>query len=501
MMSNNLVLLPLLIPLVSGLLMAVFRKNLSFQRFLSPVSFLATLAVSLYLVQLVFQEGIQILELGGWPAPFGIVLVIDMLAALLLVTTSVIGFACVWYAMKSVGEGREKHYFYPLFNFLIAGVNGSFMTGDLFNLYVCFEVMLVASYVLLSLGGTRVQLRESVKYILINTISSTLFLLGIAYLYAVAGTLNMAHLSVRIAEAGQGGFITTVAILFLIVFSLKAALFLFIWLPGAYSAAPTAIAAVFAALLTKVGIYSIMRIFSLIFYHQPEITHTLMAVMAALTMLLGGLGAMAQWDVRAILAYNVIIGVGFIVSGLAIFTPKAVVGGIFYLIHDMVLKALLFLLGGTMIKLAGTSNLKKISGLIRNNPTLGWMFLIAVLALVGMPPLSGFVGKVLIIQEGFLKGELHGGFYWLAAMGLISSLMVMYSLLKIFINGFWGESNLNISVDRGKINQLLLPCSLLTTVCILLGVGAEVLYPYVEQAVNSLLDTQIYIEAVLREVV
>lgn len=500
-MMNNLVLLPLLIPLLSGLVMLVFRKNIFFQRLLGLCSFLSTLAVSLYLVQQVSQEGIQILELGGWKAPFGIVLVVDMLSALLLVTTSIVGLACLWHAFKSIGEERERLSFYPLFHFLVAGINGSFITGDLFNLYVCFEVMLVSSYVLLSLGSTGVQLRESIKYILINTISSTLFLVGIAYLYAVTGTLNMAHLSVRIAQVGQTGYISTVAILFLIVFSLKAALFLFIWLPGAYSAVPTAIAAIFAALLTKVGIYAILRVFFLIFYHQPEVTHTLMAVMAALTMLLGGFGAIAHWDIRTILAYNVIIGVGFVVSGIAMFTSKAVAGALFYLIHDMVLKALLYLLGGTTISLAGTSNLKKISGLIRVNPLLGWMFFIALLALVGMPPLSGFVGKVLIIQEGLAKGYVNTGFYWLAAIGLISSLMVLYSLLKIFINGFWGETDLDPDQEKGKVAGLLPPCIFLTAVSIFFGVGAEGLYPYIEQAVNYLMDANIYIEAVLREVV
>lgn len=497
---NNLVILPLLIPLLTGIVMGIFKNNVSFQRLVSLSSMFLTFMVSLYLIQWVAKAGAQILELGGWQAPFGIVLVLDMLTALLLVTTSLVGFACLLYAVYSIGEDKERHYFYPLFNFLLVGVNGSFLTGDLFNLFVFFEVMLFSSYVLLSLGGTKIQLRETIKYALINTLSSTLFLVGIAYLYSVTGTLNMAHLSVRIAEVGQNGFLTGVAIVFLIVFSVKAGLLLYFWLPGSYMAPPGAVGAIFAALLTKVGIYVIFRMYTLIFYHQPEITHLLMAVMAGLTMLLGGFGAIAQWDIRAILVYNVVISVGFIISGLVFGTAEALMGAVYYTMHDIVLKALLFLLGWTVIAIAGTSKLKEMSGLIRNHPMLGWMFFVSVLALSGIPPLSGFVGKVLIIKEGLALGTGHWGFYVLAGIGLVSSLMVLYSLLKIFINGFWGETVLSMEMEKGTDRGLLLPCVLLTAVSLFIGLGAELLYPYVDQAVITMLNPGIYIEAVLGEV-
>lgn len=498
---NNLVVFPLLIPLVTGLIMAIFSKNIPFQRWFSLFSLTLTGAVSFSLVQQVFVEGIQILPLGGWPAPFGIVLVVDMLSALLLTTASLVGIACICFAFNSIGREREQFYFYSLFQFLIAGVNGSFLTGDLFNLFVCFEVMLISSYVLLSLGGSRAQFRETIKYVVINTLSSTLFLVAIAYLYATVGTLNLAHLSVLIAETGQTGFMTVVAASFLIVFALKAALFLFFWLPGAYSAPPPVIVAIFGALLTKVGVYAIFRMFTLVFYHQPEITHSLMGIFAALTMILGGLGAIAAWDIRHILGYNVIIGVGFIVSGVAIFTSTAMAGAVYYLIHDIIMKALLFLLGGIMIKITGTSNLREISGLIRNHPLLGWMFFIAALSLSGIPLLSGFIGKVLIIQGGLAKGVEVTGFYLLAAIGLLSSLMVLYSLIKIFINGFWGETLLSRDMEKGSSSGLLFPCLLLTTAGIFLGIGAEIFYPLAAQAAEMMMNPDFYIEAVLREVV
>ena len=228
------------------------------------------------------------------------------------------------------------------------------MTGDLFNLFVCFEVMLVASFVLISLGGTKTQLKESIKYVAINVISSWFFLVAIAYLYGHVGTLNFAHLSQRIAEVGQGPLLTTISIIFFLVFSLKAGLLLYSWLPGSYSAPPPAVAALFGALLTKVGIYAMFRMFTLLFYHEPSITHTMIGVMAGLTLIGGSIGAIAYNDIRQIVAYNVVIAVGFILVGLAVSTQTAIEGSIYYLVHDMIVKALLFLLAGTIIALTGT---------------------------------------------------------------------------------------------------------------------------------------------------
>lgn len=499
-MSSNVLMLPLAIPLLTGIVMGIARNRIRFQRFLGLVSTAASLAVSLYLVEVVARRGVQILELGGWPAPFGIVLVLDMLSALLLVTASLVAFACFLYAVRSIGEEKERHYFYPLFHFLLVGVNGSFLTGDLFNLFVFFEVMLFASYVLLVLGGTKIQLRETIKYALINTLSSTLFLVGIAYLYSLTGTLNMAHLSVRIAEAGPVGIVTGVAVVFLVVFAVKAGLLLYFWLPGSYMDPPGAVGALFAALLTKVGIYVILRVFTLIFYHQPEITHSLLGIMALLTMLLGGLGAISQWDIRGILVYNVVVSVGFIMTGLVYGTAAGLTGAVYYTMHDMVMKALLFLLGATVITIAGTSKLKEMSGLIRNHPLLGWLFFLTALALTGIPPLSGFVGKVLLIKEGLALGASRWEFYLLAGTALLSSMLVLYSLLKIFINGFWGETVLSEEMEKGTDRGLLLPCVLLAAASLFLGLGAEILYPYVDQAVVTLLHPGLYIEAVLGEV-
>lgn len=489
---NNLTVLPIILPLIAGLIMVIFRKRIHFQRILSIGTVAAVGGTAFYLLEQIEKEGVQVLQIGDWPAPFGISLVADSFSSLLVLTTSIVSLAVLLYSFHSIGEGREKHYYYPLFMFLLTGVNGSFLTGDIFNLFVHFEVMLVSSYVLLSLGGEKLQLRESLKYILVNVVSSSLFLVGIAYLYRMVGTLNMAHLSVRVQEAGMDGLMLTVAFALLIVFALKAALFLFIWLPGSYSAAPTAIAALFAALLTKVGIYAIMRTFSLIFYGEPQITHLVIGIMAALTMLLGAFGAVAYWDIKKILVYNVIIGVGLILAGFASFTEAGMTGSIYYLIHDMIVKALLFLIGGTVVYLTGTSKIREISGLIRLHPQLGWMFFIAALSLAGIPPLSGFVGKLFITE-----GTFSSGYYWLGGIGLFTSLMVLYSVLKIFMNCFWGYTELTEEEEKGTTKGLLLPIGILTGLTIALGLGAEGIYSYVEMAARGMLNPDIYIHAVL----
>ncbi|MEF2968582.1 Na+/H+ antiporter subunit D [Paenibacillus sp. M1] len=488
---NNLLITPVVVPLLMGMVLIIFQKNIQLQRALSLVALLATGIISVLLMNQIKNDGIQTLQLGGWEAPFGISFVGDMFSALLLLATSVVSIGCLIYAFPSIGRRQEKLYFYPMFLFLVTGVNGSFLTGDLFNLYVFFEVFLFASYVMIGLGGTKRQLRESLKYIFTNIISSAFFLMGVAYLYSMTGTLNLAHLSLRIAEVGQDGLITTVAFLFLVVFALKAGLLLYFWLPGSYSAPPTAIAAIFAALLTKVGIYAIFRMFTLIFYHEPQITHWFIGILAAATMILGGLGAVGYWDLRKILTYNVVLSVGFIMLGFVSLTHTGMMGSIYYLIHDMIIKALVFLVGGTVIHLTGTSHLKDTGGLIRLHPQLGWMFFIAALSMVGIPPLSGFLGKVFITQ-----GAFESGYFWLGAIGLLASLCILYSMIKMFMSAFWGERILSEEEEKGTTKGLLLPIALLTAASLVLGIGAEGLAGYVAQAAEELLNPSLYIQAV-----
>jgi len=491
---NNIIVLPMIIPLLTGIILVFFRKTVNFQRFLSFISIVITAVISLYILNLIQTDGILRIDFGGWMPPYGISFVADSFSMLLVLTTAIVAAMVLLYSFSSIGAAHENMYFYSLVLFLIAGVNGSFLTGDLFNLFVFFEVMLLSSYVLITLGGRKIQLVESIKYVVINVLSSWFFLLGIAYLYGTVGTLNLAHLSVRIAEVGQGPLLTTIAIIFLVVFSLKSGLLLYFWLPGSYSVPSTAVAALFGALLTKVGIYAMFRMFTLVFYHEPSITHTLIGIMAVLTMIGGSFGAIAYKDIRQIATYNVVITVGFILVGLAVSTQVALEGSIYYIVHDMIIKALLFLLIGTMIYLTKTSKIEGMSGLIRNYPLLGWLFFLTLMSIAGIPPLSGFIGKVLIGQ-----GAIETGSFALLTIAFISSLFVLYSLLRIFMNTFWGETIISEEDEVPLEKGMLIPVVLLGIATIALGFGVESIAIYVQDAATTLMNPEIYIDAVLNE--
>ncbi|MEK4510533.1 Na+/H+ antiporter subunit D [Paenibacillus sp. FSL K6-2524] len=490
---SNVLILPIIIPLLTGMVMIFFRRRIRLQQWLTVVSMLLTIGISIVIIQQISHQGILVLDVGGWQAPYGISLVGDMLSALLVLVATFISLICTLFAFGSTDNDHKVHFVYPYILLLLCGVNGSFLTGDIFNLFVFFEVMLISSYVLLALGGKKIQLRESIKYVIINVISSTLFVIAIAYLYSITGTLNMAHLSERIATIGQDGLLTTVSLLFLTVFALKSGLFLFFWLPSSYSAPPPAIAALFAALLTKVGIYAIMRIFTLIFYHQPEITHTIILCMATITMILGALGAISHWQIKKILAFNVVVAVGFILFGVGMATLDSLTGALFYLLNDMLAKALIFILGGAIISIFGTDKLRNFSGLILFRPSLGWLFFIASLALAGVPPLSGFVGKVIILKEGVQEGHLI-----MSVIGIITSLLVLYSVMKIFIHSFWGETLLIEGEQKATGTNALLPGYILVTLIIGMGLGAEWVLSYVEQAAEVMTNPSIYIDAVFK---
>lgn len=491
---NNLIVLPLIIPIITGIILVFLRSSIMLQRVISIITMITVSVISFLLLDIVQTEGIIRLDFSGWLPPFGILFVADSFALLLVLTASVVTTICLLYAFSTIGKDNEKMFFYPFVMFLIAGVNGSFLTGDIFNLFVCFEVMLLASYVLVAMGGKKVQLRESLKYVLINVVASWLFLVALAFLYGTVKTLNMAHIAERVAEAGQEPLLTTVAILFLLVFGLKAGLLLFFWLPGSYSVPPAAVQALFSALLTKVGIYALIRTFTLMFPLNQEITHTLIGIMAGITIIAGCLGALSGRDVYTIGTYNVIIGVGFILIGLAAGTENAMTGAVYYLMHDMVAKALLFLIIGMMVYLTDETIIKNMSGLIRNYPLFGWIYFIVLLALTGIPPLSGFVGKILIGQ-----GALEAESYILLAIGFASSIIVLYSLLRIFLASFFGETTISFE-DRKRIPKGAYSSFILLAISIVfIGVGAESLAVYVKDAVNTLINPSVYIDAVLKE--
>ncbi|GGN56103.1 Na+/H+ antiporter subunit D [Oceanobacillus indicireducens] len=493
---NNIIILPIIIPFIVGALLIIFAKHHKLQRVISGLTSIILLLFAIYLAVLVYMDGIIVLEAGDWPAPFGIVLVADMFATLMLLLTAILAIACLFFAFKTITPKRERFYFYPFYFFLLVGVNGAFLTGDIFNLFVFFEVLLLASYGLIVHGGTKYQLRESFKYVIINVFTSALFVVAVAWLYSVTGTLNMAHLSERVAELEQTGVVNTIAMMLFIVFATKGALFpLYFWLPKSYFGPPAAIAALFGGLLTKVGIYAIIRVFTLIFYHDAGYTHkTIITIAAGFTMLLGVLGAVSQFDFKRILSYHIISQVGYMVMGLGIFTPLAVAGAIYYIAHHMIVKTALFLFEGATKRVTGVSDLKQMGGLLKTHPWLAWLFFITAISLAGIPPFSGFFSKFPIILAGFQEGQ-----YVIAGVALLVGLLTLFSMMKIFSYVFWGKQKHTEEQANIKIGKLLAPIAPLVALTIILGLAAEPMFQYSLEVAEQIMDPQIYVDSVLKE--
>lgn len=492
---SNLAVLPILIPLIAGIIAAFINRKQQVVRIFSYILMIINLAVTSYIGWYVYQNGPVILETGGWQAPYGIILVGDMLAMLLVITTNIVGLACIFFAPRSLTDKQETFYFYTFFFLLISGVSGAFLTGDLFNLFVFFEVLLMASYGLITLGGGKAQLRESIKYVLINLFSSILFVTVVSFLYSVVGTVNIAQIAERVQDVDQKGILTTIGILLFFVFATKAAVFpLYYWLPNSYVAPNPVVSALFGALLTKVGIYSILRVFTIIFAYEVNLTHQLFLWLAALTMVFGVIGALSTNNIKLIVTYNIIPAVGFMLMGIGLFTEVSIAGTVYYLLHDMIVKAALFLLVGAIAYLAGTSDLNKMHGLIHHYPVIGWLFFIASITLAGIPPFSGFIGKILLLKGGLAQDQI-----FIVIIGLVTSLLILFSMMRIFIQGFWGEKDESFIPNKPKARAFAWPIGFLVFFSVFLGVGAEFVYPLVEEIAKNLLDPSIYIDSVLKE--
>ncbi|MBM7097149.1 MULTISPECIES: Na+/H+ antiporter subunit D [Alteribacter] len=492
---NNLLLVPVLAPFLIGTILILFKSYPTVQRWISAVTALVMLGFSFYITYVVYVDGIQTVELGGWAPPFGIVLVADLFASLMVILSSIVGVVCLFFAFQTISKEREKFYFYPFYMYLLAGVHGAFLTGDLFNLFVFFEVMLIASYILIVHGGTKYQLRESFKYVVINVFASIFFIVGIAYIYGITGTLNMADIAVRVAEIEQTGVLNAIAVLFLVVFGMKGALFpLYFWLPNSYFGPPSAIAALFGGLLTKVGIYAIIRTFTLIFVHDPGFTHNLILILAGGTMFFGVLGAVAQFDFKRILSFHIISQVGYMALGLGLYSQLAIAGAIYYIAHHIIVKSALFLFCGATEKITGTTDLKKMSGLLKSYPVLGWLFLVSAISLAGIPPLSGFFSKFALILNGIEQER-----YFIVFISLIVGLLTLFSMMKIFIYVFWGEESLEEKDKNKPIMPLLAPILPLVALTIILGIGAEPIFAFSMEVANQLLEPSEYINSVLKE--
>ncbi|PSC78490.1 Na+/H+ antiporter subunit D, partial [Mammaliicoccus sciuri] len=336
---SNLIIVPLVITFLTAVTLIFVGHRPYVKRKVVLTGFSLALLVSLYNLYHIYMNGTQTLNLGSWPVPYSIVIYVDMLSALLVTVSLLITLIVLIYSHQSIGLHRERYFYYFGVSMMVTGVNGAFMTGDLFNLFVFFEVFLMSSYLLLVIGGTKIQLQESIKYILVNLLTSAFFVLGVGMLYSITGTLNMGDLHVKFAElSGTNLNIVVITfIMFLFVFATKAGMFpLYFWLPGAYYAPPIPIIALFGALLTKVGVYAIMRTFSLFYSTNSEFITQTLIVLSILTIIMGCIGAIAYYDVKKIIIYNIMIAIGVILIGAAMMDKNGMMGSIYYLLHDMI---------------------------------------------------------------------------------------------------------------------------------------------------------------------
>jgi multicomponent Na+:H+ antiporter subunit D len=432
---------------------------------------------------------------GGWPLPYGIALSADLLSAAMLLISALVSWVVLLYTFATVDPPRERFGFYFFYQCVLVGVNGAFLAGDLFNLYVWFEVMLIASFGLMTLGGERGQLEGGLKYVVINLVSSTIFLIAIGLLYGAAGTLNMAHLAHIISAEGSSPFISAVALLFLVSFGIKAAIFpLFFWLPASYHTPPPAVTALFGGLLTKVGVYALFRAFSLLFPQNPAFIHELILVLAGLTMSVGVLGAIAQNNVRRILSFHIISQIGYMLMGLGLFTTAGLAGGVFYIVHHIIVKTALLMVGGTLERATGSGELKEMGGQLRQRPMLATLFILAALSLAGVPPLSGFFSKLALLTAAVGQGR-----YAIAAVSLAVSVLTLFSMTKIWSEAFWKAPPQQARSHAGAVDwKVMSPVAVLVVLTVALGILAEPALQVARAAAGQLLSGAGHVLAVDR---
>lgn len=483
--------LPVLIPLFSMILLVFIRIN-KYKQVISILSSFLLLATAVYILINVKYHGILVMHIGGWSAPIGIPIVIDMFSAIMLVMAGIIAFCISIFSINAIDSLRQSNYFYFFIQATLLGVNGTFTTGDIFNLFVWFEVMLIASFCLLILGNEKPQLEGAIKYITLSLLSSFFFVAGIGLIYGTTGTLNMADLS-RIISEDNSMLLNTSAMLFFIAFGIKAAIFpFFYWLPASYHTPPVAITAFFAGLLTKVGVYALIRVFTLFFIHNTAFWHTLLLISAGATMLIGVLMAASQNDIRRILSFHIISQIGYMVMGLGIFTPLGIAGAIYFIFHNVMAKSNTFLVAGIINYLKGSYHIKTLKGLYNERPLVGLLFFIPAMALAGIPPLSGFFGKFILIKAGIDSEQ-----YIITIIALVVSIITLFSMIKIWGNAFWKKGHDEDTTNKKLPLTLLIPSVILTSVTIGMGVGAGYCMELVNIAAEQLLNPATYIEAVL----
>ncbi|OBG85672.1 Na+/H+ antiporter subunit D [Mycobacterium sp. NS-7484] len=527
MTAQALMPLPVLIPALAAAITLVAGRRPQLQRLITQVALVAVVAVCAALVYLADRDGTLVLHVGGWGqsvpgmGPLGITLVVDRLSALMLVVSAIVLLAVVAYAIgQGIRDGDERQpvsIFMPTYLVLSAGVCTAFLAGDLFNLFVGFEVLLSASFVLLTIGASEERVRAGISYVMVSMVSSLIFLIGIALVYAATGTLNLAELAVRLDDVPAGTRNALFAVL-LVAFGIKAAVFpLSTWLPDSYPTAPAPVTAVFAGLLTKVGVYAIIRAHALLF--PGGSLDSVLLVAGLLTMVIGILGAIAQSDIKRLLSFTLVSHIGYMVFGVALGNELGMSGAIYYVAHHIVVQTTLFLVVGLIERQAGASTLNRLGGLAAASPVLAFVFVVPALNLGGIPPFSGFIGKVALMEAGAANGSPLA--WTLVAGGVVTSLLTLYVVARVWTKAFWRsradapEGHLAAAApavllddsediefaDRDSVGRMpsgmLVPTAALIVVGLALTIAAGPIFGYGERSAAEVIDRGQYISAVL----
>jgi len=501
-MIQHLTSLPVLLPMLAGviLLMPPCGKSITIRRAASVVLSIITFFASVALLLKVQVDGTQVYAIGDWSAPFGIVLVADPLSTLLACLTALLGIVCVLYACA--GDDEKGRFFHPLVHFLVLGVNGAFLTGDAFNLFVFFEVLLISSYSLLMHGGDKKNTQAALHYVIMNLVGSAVFLISLGVLYGVLGTLNMADMAQKVAILqGDDVYLAKIGgLLLLVVFALKSALLpLHLWLPNTYATAMPIVAALFA-IMTKVGVYSMMRVYTLIFGDEAgELSHMAQSWLwwlALATIAMGTLGVIASKDIRKLAANLVIVSVGTLVALVAVQSVEATSSAIYYLVHSTLVTAALFILADLIGRQRGNVADRIIAGPAVSQPRLlGIGFLIAGIAVIGMPPLSGFIGKVWL-----LKATLNAEYtfiFW--PLYLLASLAILIGVSKAGSTVFWHhQGKVTETVAQERVHPMqLVALLILISGAPLMSIFAGPLSEYALGAATQLHDFNYNIKVIL----
>ncbi len=498
-----LVVLPVAVPMLAGAVLVILRHFMRWHAAIAGSGLAVLLIVDVLLLQRVLAGGPQVMMMGGWLPPFGIAFEADLLGTTLACTSALVAFAISLQAARQVNTHERRYGYYPFLMLLMAGVHGAFLTGDLFNLYVWFEVLLISSFGLLVLGSEDRQIDATVKYGILNLLATTLFLIGTGLLYGTLGTLNMADIAVKARDPEVQGPLITLSALFLLAFSMKAAAFpLNFWLPASYHAPGPGVSALFAGLLTKVGVYSLIKVLVLLLGPQSANLSAVVAWMAGLTMVVGALGALAQSEMRRLLNWLVIAGIGNMMIGVALQDELSLAGSIFYAVHSMLVMAALYLAAGLIEDMTGSGDLRRVGGVWVRHAGFGTLVLVLVLAVGGLPPFSGFWPKAVLVDA-----TLAAGAPWLAAAVLVSGFLTTLAGGRMFIYAVWRggpEGTPDGTVDPAAAAvapdaSRFLPVMLLTAAVVAVGLWPAPVYDLSLGAAAGLIDPTGYIDAIFGE--